>query len=128
MEGQAIWSADSGNACLQGRRWWRMAEPCLLMALFLSAGMALPLAFPCTPSQCVIAQGASKPVCPAGTPAHVQCAPQPSLCRLPNARSCAAVEGMPHPLIGIACNLHDIPMVHAALLQRRQVSMMSIRS
>ena len=52
-----------------------MAEPCLLMALFLTAGMALPLAFPCTPSQCVIAQGETQPTCPPGTPAHVQCAP-----------------------------------------------------
>ena len=57
---------------MQGRKWWRMAEPCILMGLFVTAGMLLPLAFPCTPSQCVIEQGETTPVCAPGTSGHVQ--------------------------------------------------------
>jgi hypothetical protein len=53
-----------------------MAEPCLLMGLFVTLGMLLPLAFPCTPSQCVIEQGATAPICPPGASSHIQCAPQ----------------------------------------------------
>lgn len=56
----------------QGKKWWRMAEPCILMGLFVTAGMLLPLAFPCTPSQCVIEQGETTPICPPGTSDHVQ--------------------------------------------------------
>jgi hypothetical protein len=59
----------------QGKRWWRMAEPCLLMALFVTLGMLLPLAFPCTPTQCYIVQGETAPVCPPGVSPNVQCAP-----------------------------------------------------
>lgn len=56
----------------QGRKGWRMAEPCILMGLFVTAGMLLPLAFPCRASQCVIEQGATTPICPPGTSQHVQ--------------------------------------------------------
>ncbi|CAL8466168.1 g5704 [Coccomyxa elongata] len=59
-------------ALLQARKGWRMAEPCILMGLFVTAGMLLPLAFPCRASQCVIEQGATKPICPPGTAQHVQ--------------------------------------------------------
>ena len=61
---------------LRGKRWWRMAEPCLLMAAFVTLGMLLPLAFPCTPTQCYIEQGQTQPVCPPGVSPNVQCAPQ----------------------------------------------------
>jgi hypothetical protein len=30
---------------------WRMAEPCLLIVIFVTLGMILPLFFPCTPTQ-----------------------------------------------------------------------------
>lgn len=30
---------------------WRMAEPCLLIIIFVTLGMILPLFFPCTPTQ-----------------------------------------------------------------------------
>lgn len=60
---------------LRGKRWWRMAEPCLLMAAFVTLGMLLPLAFPCTPTQCYIEQGQTQPVCPPGVSPNVQCAP-----------------------------------------------------
>ena len=60
---------------MQGKRWWRMAEPCLLMALFVTLGMLLPLAFPCTPTQCYIEQGQTQPVCPPGISPNVQCVP-----------------------------------------------------
>lgn len=30
---------------------WRMAEPCLLIVIFVTLGMMLPLFFPCTPTQ-----------------------------------------------------------------------------
>ncbi|KAK9806419.1 hypothetical protein WJX73_004486 [Symbiochloris irregularis] len=52
---------------LKGRKRWRMAEPCILMALFVTLGMFLPLAFPCVPTSCFIQQGQAQPVCPAGT-------------------------------------------------------------
>ena len=60
---------------LRGKRGWRMAEPCLLMAAFVTLGMLLPLAFPCTPTQCYIEQGQTQPVCPPGVSPNVQCAP-----------------------------------------------------
>ncbi|KAK9840815.1 hypothetical protein WJX81_006821 [Elliptochloris bilobata] len=57
---------------LRGKRWWRMAEPCLLMGAFVTLGMLLPLAFPCTPTQCYIEQGQTQPVCPPGVSPNVQ--------------------------------------------------------
>jgi hypothetical protein len=49
-----------------------MAEPCVLIVLFVTLGMLLPLFFPCTPTQCVVIQGQTKPLCPEGTPERVQ--------------------------------------------------------
>ena len=49
-----------------------MAEPLILIALFVTLGTVLPLFFPCTPTQCVIIQGESTPVCPEGTPPRIQ--------------------------------------------------------
>ena len=43
---------------------WRMMEPCALIVLFVTLGMVLPLFFRCTPTQCVIMQGTTKPICP----------------------------------------------------------------
>ena len=53
---------------------WRMAEPCLLIVIFVTLGMMLPLFFPCTPTQCVIIQGETKPLCPDGTSSQIKCA------------------------------------------------------
>jgi chloride channel 7 len=50
----------------------KMAEPCALIVVFVTIGMVLPLFFPCTPTQCVIIQGESTPVCPEGTPPRIQ--------------------------------------------------------
>lgn len=50
---------------------WRMAEPCLLIIIFVTLGMILPLFFPCTPTQCVIIQGETKPLCPDLGPSEV---------------------------------------------------------
>ena len=50
----------------------RMAEPMVVMAVFVTLGMVLPLFFPCTPTQCVVLQGTMKPICPEGTPARIQ--------------------------------------------------------
>lgn len=51
-----------------------MAEPCILMAAFVTVCMLLPLGFGCTPTQCYIKPTETKPVCPPGTSGHVQCA------------------------------------------------------
>ncbi|KAI7836469.1 hypothetical protein COHA_009686 [Chlorella ohadii] len=51
---------------------WRMAEPCALIVIFVTLGMILPLFFPCTPTQCVIIQGETKPLCPEGTPQDIK--------------------------------------------------------
>ena len=61
---------------LQGRRYWMVAEPCILAALFVTLSMLLPLAFPCTPTHCVIVQGQTEPTCPPGESQHMRCAPQ----------------------------------------------------
>ncbi|KAL4529321.1 hypothetical protein Ndes2526A_g04115 [Nannochloris sp. 'desiccata'] len=50
----------------------KMAEPCILIILFVTLGTLLPLFFPCTPTQCVVIQGESTPVCPEGTPPRIQ--------------------------------------------------------
>jgi hypothetical protein len=81
----------------QGKRWWRMAEPCLLMALFVTLGMLLPLAFPCTPTQCYIVQGATAPVCPPGVSPNVQCATCPGVGRAALLFQWCWVRGDPRP-------------------------------
>lgn len=53
-------------------KYQKMAEPLILIALFVTIGTILPLFFPCTPTQCVIIQGESTPVCPEGTPPRIQ--------------------------------------------------------
>jgi len=50
----------------------RMMEPCVLIVLFVTIGTVMPLFFPCTPTQCIIIQGESTPVCPEGTPPRIQ--------------------------------------------------------
>lgn len=50
----------------------RLLEPCVLIVVFTTIGTILPLFFPCLPTQCVIIQGESKPVCPEGTPPRIQ--------------------------------------------------------
>lgn len=49
-----------------------MGEPLLIIAIFVSLSMLLPLAFPCTPSNCYIKQGDSKPYCPEGTSSNIR--------------------------------------------------------
>lgn len=60
------------DSIIQGRRNWRMGEPLLIIAIFVSLSMLLPLAFPCTPSNCYIKQGDSKPYCPEGTSSNIR--------------------------------------------------------
>ena len=50
----------------------KMLEPCVLIVVFVTLGTILPLFFPCNPTQCVIIQGESTPVCPEGTPPRIQ--------------------------------------------------------
>jgi len=50
----------------------KMMEPCILIVVFITIGTILPLFFPCVPTQCVIIQGESTPVCPEGTPPRIQ--------------------------------------------------------
>ena len=50
----------------------KMVEPCVLIVVFITIGTLLPLFFPCVPTQCVIIQGESTPVCPEGTPPRIQ--------------------------------------------------------
>lgn len=47
---------------------WRMMEPCAVIVVFVTLGMVLPLFFKCTPTQCVIVQGETTPMCPEGAP------------------------------------------------------------
>lgn len=65
--------------CVQGRKAWRMGEPLLIIAIFVSLSMLLPLAFPCTPTNCYIKQGDSKPYCPEGTSSNIRSAQTPCL-------------------------------------------------
>ncbi|KAK9804251.1 hypothetical protein WJX72_003440 [[Myrmecia] bisecta] len=60
------------EATTKGSKVWRMAEPCLLMAIFVTLGMLLPLAFPCTPTLCTIKQGETMPDCPEGASSHIK--------------------------------------------------------
>lgn len=50
----------------------KMLEPCVLIVFFVTITTVLPLFFPCTPTQCIIIQGESTPVCPEGTPPRIQ--------------------------------------------------------
>lgn len=49
-----------------------MGEPLLIIVIFVSLSMLLPLAFPCTPTNCYIKQGDSKPYCPEGTSSNIR--------------------------------------------------------
>ena len=49
-----------------------MGEPILIIAIFVSLSMLLPLAFPCTPTNCYIEQGGSQPHCPEGTSSNIK--------------------------------------------------------
>ena len=49
----------------------KMAEPCILIVVFITISTIAPLFFPCVPTQCVIVQGESTPVCPEGTPPRI---------------------------------------------------------
>lgn len=49
----------------------RIAEPCVLIVVFVTLGMILPLFFSCTPTQCVVLQGETTPICPDGQPEYI---------------------------------------------------------
>ncbi|KAK2076390.1 hypothetical protein QBZ16_000915 [Prototheca wickerhamii] len=59
------------NAVINRSKKARMAEPCALIILVVTLGMMLPLFFPCTPTQCVVLQGETTPICPDGQPEYV---------------------------------------------------------
>lgn len=59
------------NAVINRDKRMRMAEPCVLIIVFVTLGMLLPLFFPCTPTQCVVLQGETTPICPDGQPEYV---------------------------------------------------------
>ncbi|KDD74684.1 voltage gated chloride channel protein [Helicosporidium sp. ATCC 50920] len=50
----------------------KMLEPCVLIVLYVTLSMALPLLFPCTPTDCVVIQGNPQPYCPEGQPEYVR--------------------------------------------------------
>lgn len=60
------------EAVLTKKSTLRMAEPCVIMAVFVTLGMLLPLAFPCTPTSCVVREGETEPSCPPGVTTHVK--------------------------------------------------------
>lgn len=60
------------TAAAQGRRNWRMGEPVVLIGIFVTLSMLLPLAFPCTPTNCYIRQGETVPYCPEGTSFNIR--------------------------------------------------------
>ena len=46
------------DALMRGApRWRRCLEPCVLVAVYVTGSMVLPLFFPCTPTKCVIHEG-----------------------------------------------------------------------
>jgi hypothetical protein len=45
------------DARLGGAKWRRCVEPCVLVVVYVTGTMVLPLFFPCTPTQCVTHQG-----------------------------------------------------------------------
>lgn len=44
----------------------------MLISIFVTMGMLLPLAFPCTPTECYIKQGDTAPYCPEGTSSSIK--------------------------------------------------------
>ena len=58
----------------------KILEPLVIITVFVSLGMLLPLAFPCTPTSCVIREGESQPYCPPGVTTHVKYVFLPNLC------------------------------------------------
>ena len=56
---------------MQGRTGWRVAEPCILVGVFITLSMLLPLAFPCTPTHCILVPGDPTPRCPDGESDHM---------------------------------------------------------
>ena len=44
----------------------------MLISIFVTLGMLLPLAFPCTPTECYIKQGDTAPYCPEGTSTSIK--------------------------------------------------------
>lgn len=42
------------DAMVTGLKWKRMIEPCVLVVLYVTGSMVLPLFFPCTPTHCVV--------------------------------------------------------------------------
>ena len=60
------------DAVLTKNQKLRMAEPLVIIAVFVTLGMLLPLAFPCTPTSCVMREGESEPFCPPGVTSHVK--------------------------------------------------------
>ncbi|KAI8462301.1 MAG: voltage gated chloride channel-domain-containing protein, partial [Monoraphidium minutum] len=45
------------DTLMAGAKWRRCVEPCVLVAVYVTGTMFLPLFFPCTPTKCVIHQG-----------------------------------------------------------------------
>jgi hypothetical protein len=45
------------DALMGGTKWRRCIEPCVLVVLYITGTMILPLFFPCTPTKCVIHNG-----------------------------------------------------------------------
>lgn len=60
------------EAVLTKNKRLRMTEPLVIIAVFVTMGMLLPLAFPCTPTSCVMREGESEPSCPPGVTSHVK--------------------------------------------------------
>lgn len=50
----------------------KILEPLLIISVFVTLGMLLPLAFPCTPTSCVMREGEGQPFCPPGVTTHVK--------------------------------------------------------
>jgi chloride channel 7 len=45
------------DGIMRGRKWSRMIEPCMLVVLYTTGSMLLPMAFPCSATQCVNFEG-----------------------------------------------------------------------
>jgi len=45
------------DALLGGTKWHRLVEPCVLVVIYVTGTMVLPLFFPCTPTKCVVYEG-----------------------------------------------------------------------
>ena len=72
-----MWRPRARDALLGGAKWRRCVEPCVLVVIYVTGTMVLPLFFPCTPTKCVIHEGevycdvqtSSAPAGAGGTPA-----------------------------------------------------------